>query len=298
MNSLNGAAGYGILLGVTAAPVSISGRRLPLARTFGAVLVTLALLAALPAPASANTPVPGAATLAMLADAAAPHWNFARALDHDTCWPGAALTASGAQATPATLKGYPVTGQGGCANAGTGFPTYATAASCTGTEVRVAYTLYFPKDGFAGNVLGIADLGHQHDFEQVVVVWTQSGGTWTRDRLLMSRHGNFISAAWASVRGWDAARTATGLGLDHPDVFVGWAKHAMFNSAGGLVDLVSQYTDEEFRSSAYSAWPGAFGSSTLLDVEPGGALAAQFDAADWGSATSTPSVIATTLCTL
>jgi hypothetical protein len=261
-------------------------------------LAALVLLTAFAAPANANTPSPSDATLAELADAGAPHWNFARALNHDTCWPGAALSGTGTQATPAVLQQYPVTGQGGCASAGTSFPTYATVKSCTSTEVRVSYTLYFPKDGFAGNVLGIADLGHQHDFEQVVVVWTLSGGTWVRDRLLMSRHGNFIPSSWAAVHSWDAAHTATGLGLDHPDVFVGWAKHAMFNTAGGLVDLASQYTNNEYRSSTYGAWPGALGSSTLVDVEPGGALAAQFDADDWGSASSTPSVVATELCSL
>jgi Necrosis inducing protein (NPP1) len=254
-----------------------------------------ATLAGTAAVAAANDPLPDGTSLASFANASVPQWNFARTLNRDTCWPQAALTAGGGQASPAQRRSYPTAGQGGCVPAGTAFPTYTTVRQCTTSEIRVSYTLYFPKDGFAGSLLGLP-LGHAHDFEQVVVVWTRSGGTWLRDRLLMSRHGEFVPAAWSQVLSWNAARTVTGVGLEHPRVFVGWAKHAMFNNAGGGSDLLSQYTDNEFRSATYTAWPGPIGSASQLEVPEGGSLSQQFDKHDWGSATSTPAVLARQLC--
>lgn len=261
----------------------------------GAVSLAVALAATVAGIqiAAADTGQPGSTDLAGLVLASRPQWNLARALKHDSCWPEEALDAAGNQKAPATRKLWPVPGQGGCVSAGSAFPTYYTAKQCSPTEVRVVYSLYFPKDGFAGS-LGSLALGHDYDWEHVVVVWTQAAdGSWHRDHLLLGRHGKEIFQAWSSAESWDATRTTAGLGLEYPRIFVGWAKHAMFNHQGGLTDLASQYTNEEFRNAAHPAW-----ADWLIPVDDSGPLAQRFDAFDWGSASSTPSVMSRSLCSL
>lgn len=246
----------------------------------GALLVSAAVAPA----ASANTPVPDGSSLASFARASSPQWNFARANSHDACWPGAALDGTGAQARSAALKNWPVAGQGGCAARGSAFPQYRSVRQCSDDEIRVAFTLYFPKDGFTPS--GV--FGHAHDFEHVVVVWRRDGGSWLRDRLLLSRHGDHAVQPWSGAESWDAGRTSAGLGRELPRIFVGWGKHAMFNHQGGLKDVVSQLTDNEYRHADYPA--------TGTDVEVTADVAAAFDRFDWGAASSTPAVVARQLC--
>lgn len=246
----------------------------------GALLVSVAA-----APqAAANTPVPDGSALASFVAPSSPQWNFARANSHDACWPTAALDAAGGQTRSAGLKNWPVAGQGGCSPRGSAFPQYWSVRQCSVDEIRVAFTLYFPKDGFSPS--GV--FGHGHDFENIIVVWRRGGDGWTRDRLLLSRHGKHVVQPWSTAESWDAGLTSAGLGRELPRIFVGWGKHAMFNHQGGLKDVASQLTDNEYRHADYPA-RGA-------SVEVTDALAAAFDRHHWGSASSTPAVVARQLC--
>jgi hypothetical protein len=257
-----------------------------------ALTVGLGTLIAGTAVALANTSVP-APDLAAIVDASVPQWNFARAVSHDACWPAAAIDAAGAQNPGATRKAWPVTGQGGCPDRYSAFPTYYSVKQCTSTEIRVVFNLYMPKDGFAGNLFSL-EFGHTHDFEHVILVWTKnSAGAWVRDHLLLGRHGNHVYQAWDTAESWSADEKTAGLGLDHPRIFVGWAKHAMFNHQGGLTDLLSQFTDNEYRHADFPVWP-----TDLRQVTDDNAAAAQFDKYDWGSATSTPAVMSRQLCSV
>lgn len=265
-----------------------------------AVTAAMAVILAVPmlvwAPwASANTVLPGDGDLFRFVTASTPQWNFARANRRDTCWPAAAITANGAQNPGADLKAFPTAGQGGCPARGSSFPTYYSVKQCSDTETRVAFTIYFPKDGFSGNVPIVkADLGHQHDFEQVVLVWTKAAGrAWARDHLLLGRHGEHVRQDWDSAESWDAGRTTAGLGLEFPRIFVGWAKHAMFNHQGGAKDLASQYTDSEHRAADYP-----YVADNLTEVTDRNQLASQFDSLQWGAASSTPAVTSRQLCTI
>lgn len=267
-------------------------RRLRRSAMCVAVLVGLSVLTSGTA-ALANAGLPGTSSLASFVTASRPQWNFARANSHDSCWPEPAIDASGAQNAGATLTAYPVPGQGGCPSANSAFPTYYSVKQCTSAEVRVVYNVYLPKDGFSGSIVG-EDLGHVHDWEHIIVVWTKgSDGAWYRDYLLLGRHGEHVYQDWDTAESWNAAQTSAGEGLEYPRIFVGWAKHAMFNHQGGLKDLISQYTDNEYRHADYPYW-----ADTLVEVTDSNALAAVLDSFDWGSATSTPAVMSRALCAI
>src|SRR5690349_5011804 len=122
-----------------------------------ALLVTGAVVAS-PA-AQANGSLPQGSSLQSFVTASPPQWNFARAQNHDACWPADPL-ANGRQHAPGTLKAWPVPGQGGCPAKGSNFPTFYSVKRCNDAEVRVVFNIYFPKDGFVAT-------GHAHDFEHV-----------------------------------------------------------------------------------------------------------------------------------
>lgn len=117
--------------------------------------------------ASANTglvAVPGDLTNFVIAGA--PTWYFARANSHDACWPSPAFVGANNDQHPAAAgANWPDTNKG-CAPIWSWFPTYYNVKTCYGTEVRVVYTIYFPKDGF--NPFG-GSLGHNGDFPQAYV---------------------------------------------------------------------------------------------------------------------------------
>jgi len=89
-----------------------------------------------------------------LAIAAAPMWFFGQALNQPPCYPTNALDGSGNQVPSGGLCNWP---NAGCncrtpgvpiSNPGPSFPVYFTFQKCTDTEVRVAYNLFYQKDGF------------------------------------------------------------------------------------------------------------------------------------------------------
>lgn len=76
------------------------------------------------------------------------------------------------------------------------FPTYFTYKKCNDNEYRVGYYVYFAKDGYAGPLSG-----HDHDWENVVVVWQRSpvSGYWAREMILLSGHGHWRKLKWADM---------------------------------------------------------------------------------------------------
>lgn len=94
---------------------------------------------------------------AQLAIQAAPMFFFGQAMNRPPCYPTTAVTISGNvayQAASAGLCAWPDTGCN-CRNPGIAinnygptFPTYYTYQQCNSREVRVAYNLFYEKDGF------------------------------------------------------------------------------------------------------------------------------------------------------
>ncbi len=221
----------------------------------------------------------------------APQWNFPRANNNDPCWPQAAFDADGTPAAGVEPHNWPDS-DSGCAPHGAPFPTYYTAKMCDdagNNDVRVSYTIYQALDAFQPS-------GHRHDFERVIVKWMREGDTWSRNTLYLSSHKTFHVRAWEEVQSLDADRVTAGTGLAFPRIFVGFASHAMFNDEGGLKDVLSSYTDLEYRHGDYPVW--ADQGAGLVEVAPGGDLYEKFkdNAAAWGSATSNPAAVADNLC--
>jgi len=91
----------------------------------------------------------GGVSLAMLAQ---PMWFFGQALNHPPCYPTWA-TQNGQQTASGALCSWP---DAGChcrnpgvsiGNAGPDFPIYYSYQKCTATEIRVAYNVFYEKDG-------------------------------------------------------------------------------------------------------------------------------------------------------
>lgn len=89
-----------------------------------------------------------------LALAAAPMWFFGQAMNRPPCYPTSATDSSGRQTGSAALCSWPDAGCNcrnpgvGIGNAGPSFPVYFTFRKCSDTEIRVAYNLFYQKDGF------------------------------------------------------------------------------------------------------------------------------------------------------
>jgi hypothetical protein len=257
----------------------------------GAVLSAASLLTVAPG-AVANTPLTADPNdLSNFVAASIPQWYFARANGHDACWPAPAFV-NGAQHAPAPLKAWPDSDTG-CPQRGTPFPTYTGVRTCFGTEVRVAFTLYWPKDGFWN--AGVKN-GHAHDFEYVVVGWRYYGNNqWVRSQLWLSTHGKH-----RVERNWNKVQTLTrlpgentaGKGGDYPRVFVGYGKHAMFNNQGGVADIASTTNANEYRHADY---PG-FLRTSFVPVTNWNAIGAKFEQYNWGDASSNPTAVYRKLC--
>ncbi len=80
-------------------------------------------------------------------------WFFGQAMNEPPCYPTAALDGSGNQMPSSSLCDYPNVGCGcrnpgvGIGNQGPSFPVYYSYQKCSASEVRVAYNLFYQKDG-------------------------------------------------------------------------------------------------------------------------------------------------------
>ncbi|KAB8349517.1 hypothetical protein FH972_023543 [Carpinus fangiana] len=253
-----------------------------------------------------------------LANAYAPIWFFGQSQNEVPCYPTWAF--QGSPSTPDTFDTahqtpsagqceYPNVGCGcrnpgvDIGNAGPAFPIYYTYAQCNETEVRVAYNLFYEKDGatFAG-----IETGHAYDWERVVIVhsMTDNGG-WAPSQALLSAHSGYNRYAWGDIQNTlttdeinaGDAKDPNGVqGNDHPKVYVAWSKHANFDDRNtGYNDPASQSLDNAFRSQDwwYYVDPQYYVRSDR-STPAGQALAS----ADWGSADSNPPKVHDGLCSV
>jgi hypothetical protein len=234
-------------------------------------------------------------------DAAAPVFFFAKGVNNVSCFPEDALP-NGSPHAAADREAWPHTSKG-CAGPGSNFLVYVSVRACSDDDILTSYTLYYPKDGFAGSS------GHAHDFEYVAVGWKRiDNNFWRRDRLMMSVHGEIHG-----VTDWNKVNTigfVNAQGQEMPRIYAAWAKHAMFNDEGGLTDILSQlggpFWGNNYRHGDFAAWPGKRinvgethpGNYEMRLVEPNNSLYNAFkaNAAAFGAANSNPAVNYDRLC--
>ncbi|KHN93973.1 Necrosis inducing [Metarhizium album ARSEF 1941] len=259
-----------------------------------------------------------------LAMRAQPMFLTGQAVGKAPCIPSWA-TVNGTQAAPSKLCAWPDSGCD-CRNPGVplgsplpSFPVYFSYTRCGDAAVRVAYNLFYTKDGFIPNKI----FGHPFDWERVIVIWdkNQSNGTWAPAQLYLSQHTGYQRIEWAHIKNtFDAADAGKPRGgpdglrnLDHPKCYIASAKHDMHQEKSTTwVDVLSQLTDNAFRSDSWWYFPTKGESRSLRSVLGGGRadfskgnyiladestdvgkLIASFD---WGDADSTPPLVAKGLC--
>jgi hypothetical protein len=136
----------------------------------------------------------------------------------------------------------------------------------------------------------------------VIVIWTQTSGSWAPSQLLLSQHSGYGRKDWGSIqntlntadaslpRGGDNGRQ----NLDHAKVYVAWSKHANYDDRNtGWNDAVSQLTDNAFRSQDWWYFPTAGDYLRADGSTPLGQALAGFN---WGDATSNPASVHNGLC--
>lgn len=253
-------------------------------------ILSLLLLAAT---AVAQTPVADGSSLTEFAFAARPYWKFSRALDHDTCWPSYATNSSGDIVEAAELKAFPVAGQGGCPDVLTSFPVYWVGRQCAEGDIRIAYNLFFKKDGFA--LAGTSVLGHEYDWERVIVKWNKTDDGYVRTSALYSQHLGQEEIEWLALEtSAELAIDTLATDLDHPSAYVAWAKHLIYEDAKtGFTSSLDQFTGNAYRSDDYK-WLNS--AAELIEVSLDSELWTKFDAYDWGSASSDPVYVYGNLC--
>lgn len=88
-----------------------------------------------------------------LAYAAAPMWFFGQALNQPPCYPTNATNGQGQQTPSVGLCNHPNVGCNcrqpgvGITNPGPPFPVYYSYQKCNAGEIRIAYNLFYEKDG-------------------------------------------------------------------------------------------------------------------------------------------------------
>lgn len=236
--------------------------------------------------ALAVTPIPDADMARLLDEGgvslalkAQPMFFFGRAMGRPPCVPTWATTGDGQKTASSPLCSYPNVGcdcvnpDKPIGNVAQRFPIYYSYSRCSETMVRVAYNLFYTKDGTRIS-------GHAYDWERVLVELRRADDTqWRPHTLHMSQHSGYARMAWDRIpntfstgdaglpRGGDDGRR----GLDHAKVYVAWSKHAHFpdrNTAWN--DPLSQLTGNAFRSQDWwyfatrgeSARAGADGAET------------------------------------
>ncbi|KAJ5948017.1 hypothetical protein N7466_001032 [Penicillium verhagenii] len=253
---------------------------------------------------------------AELANLYAPLWFFAQAENQPPCYPTWAFSGSpntsdiydDAHKTPAAAQcQYPNVGCN-CRNPGVkvgnpgpAFPVYYTFQRCNETEVRVVYNLFYEKDGA---IFGLIETGHDYDWERVVIIHSRNNNnTWAPTRALLSAHSGYNNLAWGAIQNTlttdqvnaGDAKDPNGIkDEDHPKVYVAWSKHPNFDTRNtGFIDPISQSLDDAYRSDDwwYYVEPQYYIRSDN-STEAGQALGS----ADWGSATSNPPLVMSTVC--
>ncbi|KAF2835784.1 hypothetical protein M501DRAFT_997443 [Patellaria atrata CBS 101060] len=229
--------------------------------------ILIAALVAFCTPAYANTPISGKILQQnqhTAARAGAPMWHFARPHGYVSCYPTKATNAKGDGPNPGTSqdngiwwnlsKGCPDPGTwNGVNTPGKFMPTYWTATWCGDSSTwRYTYFLYFSHDS-----------GHTHDWEYVSTVWAKTDAArdlWTRRALIRSFHKGSRHENWGDIQNtvdnWEDHLTQGKRNADHPKVYVGAFRHAMFTTRRTVIDTLASSEDDEFRSNDWVYLPG------------------------------------------
>lgn len=81
---------------------------------------------------------------------------------------------------------------------------------------------------------------------------------------------------------------------DHPKLYVGWGKHAMFTTRNtGFNDPASQGCKREYRSNDWRYFPT---NETLFFAGNGSPMGEEIAQFDWGKATSAPHIVENRTC--
>lgn len=253
-----------------------------------------------------------------LANAYAPIYFFGQSQNQPPCIPDWAFdgtpdtpdTYDAAHMTPpAPQCQYPNVGcncrQPGVAigNPAPAFPIYYSYTQCNATEVRVAYNLFYQKDGAKAGAIAT---GHDYDWERVILIHNKAAdGTWAPAQALLSAHSGYHRLAWSDIQNTlttdevaaGDAKTPNGVrNNDHPKVYVSWSKHANFDDRNtGFNDPISQSTDNAFRS---QDWWYYVDPSYYIRSDRSTAAGQALGSADWGSADSNPPKIHDELCSI
>lgn len=241
-----------------------------------------------------------------LARAAQPMWFFGQSQNQPPCYPAWAVWR-GQQSPGGEPCNFPDVGCNcrhpgiNIGNPGPEFPIYYTYNKCNSNEIRVAYNIFFEKDGYA--FLGLA--GHRYDWERVIVVWAKGAdGKWRPARLFMSQHSGYDKKDWRDIQNTfsskDAGKPRGGdngrQNLDHPKVYVGWAKHAIFHDRNtGWNDPASQSFDRAFRS---QDWWYYHSERSYIRADGSTEIGKQIAALNWGEASSNPLNVHNGLCSI
>ncbi|KAL6915469.1 hypothetical protein FSHL1_006920 [Fusarium sambucinum] len=238
-----------------------------------------------------------------LAVAAQPMWFFGQSRNQPPCYPTWAIRA-GKQAPGGGLCAFP---EVGChcrnpgvkiGNPGPKFPIYYTYNKCNDNEIRVAYNIFFDKDGFIAG-------GHRYDWEHVIVVWARgSDSKWHQSRLFLSQHKTHDKKNWNDIQNTfkvDEANKPRGgdngkKGFAHPKVYVAWAKHAIYHDRNtGWNDPLSQQLGHAFRS---QDWWYYHSKGDYIRADRSTEVGRQIAGLNWGDATSTPPNVHDGLCSI
>ncbi|KAG6025406.1 hypothetical protein E4U41_001532 [Claviceps citrina] len=222
-----------------------------------------------------------------LAMKAQPMFLIGQMLRQPPCIPTLA-TPGGKQAGASKLCPWPDSGCD-CRRPGTpvgnplpSLPVYFSYSRCSETAVRIAYNLFYTKDGFTPRQI----FGHAFDWERVVVVWNRTDSEWTPSQLFLSQHTGYQRVDWSRIESTfntaDAEKPRGGCdgqkNLDHPK---GW------------IDVFSQLTDNAYRSDDWWYFPKKEDYILADSSTEVGKLIAGLS---WGDADSTPPLVAKGLC--
>ncbi|KAJ5134914.1 hypothetical protein N7526_006279 [Penicillium atrosanguineum] len=238
-----------------------------------------------------------------LADRYAPMWFFGQAMDQPPCYPTWAFGGSPStpdiydnahMTPPAAQCEYPDVGcncrNPGVAigNPGPAFPVYYTFQRCNDTEVRVVYNLFYEKDGAI--VAGLVQTGHNYDWERVIVIHSRDDSNmWAPSRALLSAHSGYNDLAWGDIQNTlttdevNAGDAKTPNGVQNEDAF-------RSDDWWHFVETQNYVCDAHV--------PGLGSRLTIWQIRSDNSTDAgrALGAADWGSATSNPPLVQSTVC--
>ncbi|QPG95091.1 hypothetical protein C2857_007638 [Epichloe festucae Fl1] len=270
----------------------------------------------LAATATAVTPVSDADMTEMLknngirlAMKAQPMFFFSQMNRYGTCIPTVVRSTKGQRTPPSNLCNWPDAGCE-CRNPGVkvghpspSFPIYFSFKKCSATSVRVAYNLFWTKDGWKEPKSPLIHFGHPYDWERAIVVWEKDKcGQWWPKELLLSQHGGYGQLEWAKIHNTfneeDGSKPRGGANgrtnLDHPKVYIESFKHAMRDTKEtdhqGEFDQISE---DAYRSDDWWYYPKTNDYVLADESSEVGKFIARYD---WGEADSTPPLVAKRLC--